>query len=199
MIHFVRWASRHRCAQGFYLAPAGARCLWAPRRWDSSMGACCSSSDKGPPLAQLAWEGKWETLNDVLRAGRKPNAAAELYKPPGYASAPGCTVHVLRRMHMEGRPARHRRPAGGQGGGRGLGGYGETALHRVALGGHAELVRALGGTHGADLNAQESFYGSTPLHYAASSGKTAAARALLELGADASLRNQDGQTALDFA
>ena len=40
---------------------------------------------------------------------------------------------------------------------------------------------------------------TTPLHWAACFGKTAAARELLELGADASLRNQDGQTALETA
>ena len=64
--------------------------------------------------------------------------------------------------------------------------------------GHTEFVRALGGTHGADLDAQDSG-GSTPLHFAAYYGKTAAARALLELGADASLRTKQGKTALEIA
>ena len=42
-------------------------------------------------------------------------------------------------------------------------------------------------------------FGHTPLHYAAFQGMTAAARALLELGADASLHNEQGKTALEVA
>ena len=77
-------------------------------------------------------------------------------------------------------------------------GYGDTALHNATIGDQVELVRTLGGTHGADLNAQDKG-GYTPLHYAAEYGETAsAARALLELGADASLREYDGLTALEY-
>ena len=75
---------------------------------------------------------------------------------------------------------------------------GSTTLHQAALRGHAELVRALGGTHGAALDAQDND-GCTPLHCAARWGKTAAARALLELGANTSVRHMHGQTALDVA
>ena len=71
-------------------------------------------------------------------------------------------------------------------------------MHEAAVRGHTEFVRALGGTHGADLDAQDSG-GSTPLHFAAYYGKTAAARALLELRADASLRTKQGKTALEIA
>lgn len=56
----------------------------------------------------------------------------------------------------------------------------------------------LGGSHGAALNAQ-SKDGWTPLHRAASNGKTAAVGSLLELGADASLRNKKGKIALELA
>ena len=75
-----------------------------------------------------------------------------------------------------------------------------NALHEAAYSyfDHTELIRALGGTHCADLNAQDNG-GETPLHNAAYSGETAAARALLELGADASLRNMNGETALELA
>ena len=80
-------------------------------------------------------------------------------------------------------------------------GSGRVALHMAAGGGHAEVVRALGGTHVAALDARG--FGYTPLHMAALGtallGRTAAARALRELGADASLRDQEGKTALAHA
>ena len=75
---------------------------------------------------------------------------------------------------------------------------GFTALHMAPLDDHTKLVRALGGTHSAALDAQDRD-GETPLHLAAMNGKTAAARALLELGADASVRTTYRETALEHA
>ena len=45
----------------------------------------------------------------------------------------------------------------------------------------------------------QNIYGSSALHYAARWGYLAIAKRLLEGGADATLRNQDGKTALDWA
>ena len=134
-------------------------------------------------------------------AGRDPNAAAEQYTVPGNSHwgncpplwlaatrrAPRSTIDLLAAKGADvgcDRVRQHRRGGLASGG---------TRRSRIA-----ELARALGGTHGADLNAQARG-GYTPMHYAAENGKTAAARELLELGADASLRNTNGQTALQLA
>ena len=66
------------------------------------------------------------------------------------------------------------------------------------MGGHARMVRSLAGDHGASVDAQDK-YGFTPLHIAASMNKLEAAAALLEHMADAALRNEAGQTALEVA
>ena len=134
------------------------------------------------PLAQLAWEKKWAALNAALHSGRDPNAAAELYdwglgkcSPlllTAYKGAPRSTVELLAAKGADVGWANE---------------VGRTAFHQAAESGLAEVVRALGGTHGAALDVQDND-GRTPLHFAAQHGKPAAARALVELGADASLR-----------
>ena len=62
-----------------------------------------------------------------------------------------------------------------------------------SLRGSQALVRA-----GADVNAR-SEGGTTPLHSAARSRTPANIQVLLDAGADASLVNNDGETALDIA
>jgi hypothetical protein len=49
---------------------------------------------------------------------------------------------------------------------------------------------------GTDLNAPDASGGSTPLIIAATFGRTAVARALIDAGADVNRRNNDGATAL---
>ena len=76
---------------------------------------------------------------------------------------------------------------------------GETALHVAAWNGHVLAVRSLAVRGGrAAVNARTDM-NQTPLHCAAIYGRTAAVSELLEAGADASLRHDDGETALDFA
>jgi ankyrin repeat protein len=74
---------------------------------------------------------------------------------------------------------------------------GWTPLHYAATGGHQALIAMLLETH-AYIDA-ESPNGTTPLMMAAQYGTVAAVRQLLEAGADASLKNQLGLTAQDFA
>ena len=74
---------------------------------------------------------------------------------------------------------------------------GWTALHYAATGGHTEIIRLLI-QHYAYVDA-ESPNGSTPLMMAAMYGTSDAVIALLEAGADPTLRNSQGLTALDFA
>ena len=74
---------------------------------------------------------------------------------------------------------------------------GWTPLHYAASGGHAEIVQLLL-EHAAYIDAQSPNQ-STPLMMAAMYGNTRTLSVLLEAGADASLKNQKGMTALDFA
>ncbi len=74
---------------------------------------------------------------------------------------------------------------------------GWTPLHYAATGGHPAIVGLLLDAH-AYIDA-ESPNGTTPLMMAAHYGSAATVRQLLEAGADASLKNQLGLTAQDFA
>lgn len=74
---------------------------------------------------------------------------------------------------------------------------GWTALHYAASGGHDAIVRLLL-IHHAYVDA-ESPNGSTPLMLAARYGSTASVKLLLQEGAQASQKNQQGLNALDFA
>lgn len=74
---------------------------------------------------------------------------------------------------------------------------GWTPLHYAATGGHVEIILML-----LDENAYidaESPNKSTPLMMAAMYGSTAAVRTLLDAGADPTLRNELGMSAVDFA
>ena len=74
---------------------------------------------------------------------------------------------------------------------------GWAPLHYAATGSHAALISMLLDAH-AYIDA-ESPNGTTPLMMASQYGSAAAVRQLLEAGADASLKNQLGLTAQDFA
>ena len=73
----------------------------------------------------------------------------------------------------------------------------DTMLHFAAELGAAEDIDVLVAS-GAEVNAVGDI-GNTPLHGAALMGKVAAARRLLELGANPTLRNELGQCAVDVA
>jgi uncharacterized protein len=74
---------------------------------------------------------------------------------------------------------------------------GWTPLHYAATGGHLEIMQLLL-DHDAYIDA-ESPNGTTPLMMAAQYGTPAAAKLLLDAGADPTLKNQVGLTAVDFA
>lgn len=69
----------------------------------------------------------------------------------------------------------------------------DGALHIATLRHNREDVKLLV-KHGADVNAKGEM-GITPLHYAATFRDVAMVEVLMRLGADASLRNEWGQTA----
>ena len=74
---------------------------------------------------------------------------------------------------------------------------GQTALAIACIYGSYEAAEALC-AHGAELDTRDS-YQDTPLIYAARNGSTKICEMLLALGADPSLKNKDGKTALDCA
>ena len=74
---------------------------------------------------------------------------------------------------------------------------GWTPLHYAATSAHLEIIDLLLENH-AYIDA-ESPNGTTPLMMAAQYGSPAAVKLLLESGADASLKNQRGLSAIDFA
>jgi len=72
-----------------------------------------------------------------------------------------------------------------------------TALAVACQMGSYEAAEALC-AHGAELDARDK-YQRTPLMWAAEGGYTKICEMLLALGADPSLKNKDGKTALDRA
>ena len=75
---------------------------------------------------------------------------------------------------------------------------GKTALAIACFDGSYEAAEALC-AHGAELDARTDYSQSTPLMWAAGGGHTKICEMLLALGADPSLKNKDGDTALDRA
>ena len=74
---------------------------------------------------------------------------------------------------------------------------GATPLCIACLNGNYEAAEALC-AHGAELDARTNGQW-TPLMNAAAQGSTKICKMLLALGADPSLKNEDGKTALDWA
>jgi ankyrin repeat protein len=72
---------------------------------------------------------------------------------------------------------------------------GRTALHMAASNGHVDVIRVLLEA-GANINAQAGTSGATPLHDAVLARGLKAVPMLLAAGADSSLRNSTGETAL---
>jgi ankyrin repeat protein len=75
---------------------------------------------------------------------------------------------------------------------------GAQPIHSAALGDNGEVVRELV-MRGADVNARTRDEAQTPLHFAAAMGKVKAVEALVELGADLTVKDSKGRTPLDAA
>lgn len=75
---------------------------------------------------------------------------------------------------------------------------GSTPLHDAALNGNKEVIDLLL-AHKANMNAIADADGSTPLHYAASMGRLEAVKTLVDHGADVTLKNAKGLTAIQLA
>ena len=73
---------------------------------------------------------------------------------------------------------------------------GKTACFMAAQQGHAHVLKILNGVSDFQLATNE---GSTPLHAAALCGHSECARELISAGADVSVLNSKGKTALQIA
>ncbi len=74
----------------------------------------------------------------------------------------------------------------------------EMDIHTAVMSNNLEVVKQ----HidaGTDINTKDQFSGSTPLNSAAAFGKTKIAKALIDAGADHSVKNNDGSTPLHTA
>jgi ankyrin repeat protein len=76
--------------------------------------------------------------------------------------------------------------------------YNRTALMYAATGPFPEMVELLL-DHGAEVNRRDQGEGFTALMFAGAEGNTDVVRLLLQHGADPSIKDVDGDTALDFA
>ncbi|WP_142785630.1 ankyrin repeat domain-containing protein [Changchengzhania lutea] len=74
----------------------------------------------------------------------------------------------------------------------------EMNINAAVLSGNLEVVKQHIKAH-TDINEKEAMSGSTPLISAASFGKNDIAQALIDAGADLSIKNNDGSTALHAA
>ena len=74
-----------------------------------------------------------------------------------------------------------------------------TALMMVSQNGHMEILRLLVEREGIDVNAATTYDGTTALMLASQEGHLPLVLLLLQRGADKSLENNDGETALQLA
>lgn len=75
---------------------------------------------------------------------------------------------------------------------------GNSALHCACIGGNTECVRLLLLSGHFNINEQD-VEGLTPLHYAVAFEQADCVRLLLEQGADSTLKDNEGDTAVDYA
>jgi len=79
------------------------------------------------------------------------------------------------------------------------GGTSSVTIFEAAKLGDVSAVRRLLDENGSLVNLPDTGFGATPLHWAALRGHVEVVRVLLEKGADASIRNTDGETPLQVA
>ena len=75
---------------------------------------------------------------------------------------------------------------------------GSSVIHRSAANGHVMMTKYWVVTKGIDVNTKDN-NGNTPLHLGCMSNTPAVVEILMELGADASIKNKNGDTARDVA
>ena len=130
-------------------------------------------------------------IKQRLAQGKHPNDAAEYGGYPRTAplfwAATQGHVEVVDALADAGADLGWKRP-----------GTDKTAMHAAASKGQAGAVRSLAARGDKPAVDARDFNNCTPLHWAAANSGTTAAQALLEAGADASLKTNTSKTALDL-
>ncbi|XP_078606595.1 uncharacterized protein LOC144879226 [Branchiostoma floridae x Branchiostoma japonicum] len=137
-----------------------------------------------PELFNAASSGDEARVQQLLAEGVNPNATDTNWTPLHQAALNNHTGTVQLLLTAGANPnARNRQ--------------GETPLHEAAWSGHIETVQALLAS-GVNPNTQDKL-GDTALHDASRLGRSQCVALLLKAGADASVTNDDNQTAEEVA
>ncbi|KAM7201239.1 Ankyrin repeat-containing domain protein [Naviculisporaceae sp. PSN 640] len=153
-------------------------------------GAAADSKDttKKTPLSWAAKRGHEEIVRLLLRKGANPDSVCNSHRTPLSRAASNGHLSIVRLL-VEEYKVRVDHPDEN----------GRTPMFRAASNGHAEVVEYLCGAKGVDVDSLDR-HGRTPLMIA--SGWTESIKcvlALLNNGADPTIRQHDGMDALSWA
>jgi ankyrin repeat protein len=121
--------------------------------------------------------GDLEAVDLLLKAGARVDATTRYGVAPLYLAARRGDPVIIERLINGGANPNWTMPDG------------ETALMTAAVSGNPEAVKVLA-AHGANLNATDPARGQTALMWAASANKAAVVKALLDVGADLTLKSK---------
>ncbi len=138
------------------------------------------------PFWDAALEGRIEAVRHAIESGVNVNAADDQNRTALLLAAFNGHTKVVKLLKENGALMDQRDIQG------------RTALMFAATGANAETVQLLL-KEGADVNATDKVEGFTALMHAAAEGQTRVVKILLTYRADPSIRDVDGDTALDFA
>ena len=133
-----------------------------------------------------ALEGEYETVRRAIEAGMDVDLLDEERRTALLMAAFNGHTRVVKLLLDNGASVEHRDVAG------------RTALLYASTGANDETVRVLLEA-GAEPNVTDTGEGFSPLMHAAAEGQARVVQTLLKHNADPTLRDVDGDTALDFA
>lgn len=139
------------------------------------------------PLTLAAAKGNLQKVHDLLINGTSPNLTDVSGRPAICWAALEGHVAIIEELLKAPRIFVNAKDQ-----------QGSTALILAAQRGHAEAVDALIRAKGVDLNLDNND-GMTALMYAAQSGSLHIVQALVKAGADQTVQDRTGRTALDWA
>ena len=135
------------------------------------------------PLYYAASEGHLELTNKLIALGAEVTVATNDGLTPLHWAALRAHIEVCEVLLDNGSDVNARSTV-----------QGNTPLHEVWNNGGSVDVALLLIERGAEIDAVEKWYGMSILHYAANKGLPELARALIERGADLTLRDRYGMT-----